>query len=254
MLSGRLRKGTTLEDRGDSATAQLKIRVKERTRAELEQAAKVNDWPLNREIATRLETSLEHERRAPTRETGVLLNAVSTMIAVIEANTGNRWHEDGFTFLAVKRAIDDLFEANSPLALQGLPADYFQNLIRQNDEVERIREARDIGRQAVAQFEEEHPELNAHWDPHHSPEIVRKREGLMGRGGVVPSEASTEVEKQWMALIEAAKSGDRAIIDAQASHRAADDPFAHLQEEHLDLARRVAERFIPAFRIIPTKG
>lgn len=107
-------------DRAESSSVQLKVRVKERTRAILEQAAKENEQPLNKEIASRLEDSIRQESELGGRRTASFLRLVATTIEDIEAATGKAWHDDYATWHAVRAAlptvIDDILKRNRPIA------------------------------------------------------------------------------------------------------------------------------------------
>ncbi|MBP8235171.1 MAG: Arc family DNA-binding protein [Rhizorhabdus sp.] len=101
-------------ERQPSDTAQLKIRVKESVRQQLEDAARENDWTLNREIARRLEESLREDRAHGSRRTTAFVQQIAAAIALIEADTDADWHADEDTFLAVKGAIEALLVRLDP--------------------------------------------------------------------------------------------------------------------------------------------
>jgi hypothetical protein len=101
-------------DRADGDTVQLKVRLKESARARLERAAKVNDWPLNREIASRIERSLSDDDQAGGPVNSTFLRLFSAMVATAEQRTGKRWIDDLETWIAVRSSVEMLLLANRP--------------------------------------------------------------------------------------------------------------------------------------------
>ena len=97
-----------MAERPDSATAQLKLRVRETVRHRLESAARTNGWPLNKEIERRLSASFEVEDQAGGAQTAALLRLIAADISAIEAETGHRWSEDYATWQAVRETLKEL--------------------------------------------------------------------------------------------------------------------------------------------------
>jgi hypothetical protein len=95
-----------MSEREESATVQLKVRVKERMRAALEEAARQNDWTLNREISQRLDQSLDFEERLGGATLLSFFQASALAIKVVEGRTGKRWNEDTATWHAAKAMLE----------------------------------------------------------------------------------------------------------------------------------------------------
>lgn len=103
-----------MADRKPSANAQLKIRVRETSRQKLEEAARLNEWPLNREIVTRLDRSLDEDESLGGRQTTAFLRLLAAQIADVEARTGHDWSTDHTTWEAATLAIISLLQLRRP--------------------------------------------------------------------------------------------------------------------------------------------
>lgn len=102
-------------ERDEAAVAQLKIRVKESVRADLEAAARANNQTLNREIADRLERSLSQERIQGGRSAAFLQIAVGTAIRIAEDASGKDWRRDLPTYRAARKLVIDALDNYQPV-------------------------------------------------------------------------------------------------------------------------------------------
>lgn len=100
--------------RPETATAQLKIRVREDVRRQLEASARENDWPLNKEIAERLEKTLREDENLGGGRTAAFLRLTATLVDAIEQETGQDWLSDPMTFATVRRVIRALVDRRRP--------------------------------------------------------------------------------------------------------------------------------------------
>jgi hypothetical protein len=105
----------TMSDRSDVATVQLKIRMRESVRASLEQAAKLNEWPLNREIASRLDESLREESRLGGPLNANIFYAMASAIGAVERQTGEDWSHDYATWRTAKALLIGLIDDIRPM-------------------------------------------------------------------------------------------------------------------------------------------
>jgi len=101
-------------DREDTATAQLKIRLRETMRAELEASAKANNHTLNKEVVDRLQRSLAQERTQGGRSAAVLQVAIGTAIRIAEDITGADWRYDYPTYQAARGLIIEALDKYQP--------------------------------------------------------------------------------------------------------------------------------------------
>ena len=79
-----------MAERADTAKAQIKLRLREPLRAELEAEAKRRGFSLNMEIARRLENSLVEEKRGNIvfgdEEMFILMNTFASVLRAFEIN------------------------------------------------------------------------------------------------------------------------------------------------------------------------
>jgi hypothetical protein len=100
-------------------TVQLKVRVREDLRAQLERAATERDVSLNTEIAERLAKSFEAQSQLQAAveaqlggaHTAALLKLTAARIQLIEVRTGKRWIDDPLTTLEVRKAWAEVLDA-----------------------------------------------------------------------------------------------------------------------------------------------
>lgn len=111
--------------RKQSATVQLKTRMKEPLRARLEEAAKDRGVSLNSELVDRLERSFERENNIIQSIGGLeyfaLLAMLGNAVKLVEEQTGRKWQQDFETREQVKQAIATIFDAISPKLGSELP-------------------------------------------------------------------------------------------------------------------------------------
>jgi hypothetical protein len=103
-----------MNDRPESATAQLKIRVREDMRQKLEDAARMHRWPLNKEISSRLARTLREDEELGGGRTSAILRSFASVIELAEGTTGKNWIEDYQTWQATKRAINHVINIWEP--------------------------------------------------------------------------------------------------------------------------------------------
>lgn len=97
--------------RKQSATVQLKVRMKEPLRAELAKEAKKRGHSLNAEIVDRLEHS---DWRLGSRETKNLMEVLAMAVSTVEHHTGKTWTEDEETMAQAYLAIYGILGAFGP--------------------------------------------------------------------------------------------------------------------------------------------
>ena len=117
--------------RSRSDTVQLKARMKEPLRAKLEGAAAAKGISLNAEMVHRLEQSFQRERAQQELSQTVknafyeefggleyspLLAMLGNAIRMVEAGTGQKWHQDFETAAQVNEAVTTIIGAFSPKA------------------------------------------------------------------------------------------------------------------------------------------
>lgn len=95
-----------MNDRREAGPAQLKLRVPEAVRLQLEAAAQANDRPLNKEVVHRLEESLRHDAALGDAQTAAVLRVLGGMVDAAQQKTGKYWLEDAATFKAARKLID----------------------------------------------------------------------------------------------------------------------------------------------------
>ena len=104
--------------RKQSATVQLKLRMKEPLRARLEKTAKTRGVSLNSEAVDRIDRSYEHESGILWSIGGLeyfpLLAMLGNAVKLVEEQTGRKWQQDFETRAQVKQAIATIFDAISP--------------------------------------------------------------------------------------------------------------------------------------------
>lgn len=103
-----------MTERADEATIQLKVRMKESTRAAFEALAKAHEWTLNREINDQLERALRNNNQFGGPRTADVFRAAAAEISFVEQATGEHWLDDFGTFHVVKRLLDDLITDRTP--------------------------------------------------------------------------------------------------------------------------------------------
>jgi hypothetical protein len=106
-------KGPRVE-RSDTATAQLKFRVRETLRQALENAAAANERPMNKEITARLEASFREETAWGGPRTASFLRLIAANIEAIETESEAKWYADYATWHAVKEMIPTLVARYRP--------------------------------------------------------------------------------------------------------------------------------------------
>jgi hypothetical protein len=104
-----------MSERSETATVQIKVRLKEATRAQLEQSARANEWPLNREVGVRLEQSLRDDAALGGGATTTLLKRLAADIEAMERMAGRAWHSDYAALIAAKDLLEDAFRSFGPL-------------------------------------------------------------------------------------------------------------------------------------------
>lgn len=92
--------------RQKTATVQLKVRMKEPLRAQLEKAAKARGVSINADVVDRLENSFRYQEDVfGGRRTFILMKLAADIFHIVEENTGKRWDDDEETFeLAINKA------------------------------------------------------------------------------------------------------------------------------------------------------
>ena len=80
--------------RTKSATIHLSLRMKERLRAQLERAAKMNGTSINTETVNRVEQSFEIESRFGGSQNVDLINMIGNMMKIAETRYGSDWREN----------------------------------------------------------------------------------------------------------------------------------------------------------------
>ena len=112
--------------RSRSDTIQLKVRMKEPLRAEIEAAAKAKGVSLNAEIVERLQRASQGEwveyEKFGGKATYRLMVLLATTLVLVETVTGKKWHKDELTYQEAREAIDAFFVRFRPghLKPQGL--------------------------------------------------------------------------------------------------------------------------------------
>jgi hypothetical protein len=95
--------------RPDTATAQLKVRLREPLRARLEAEADRNGYSLNTEIVRRLEASIRDEDIGAVlfgdRDLYHCMDALARLVRAVEMHEGKLWLEDRATY---NRAVDTI--------------------------------------------------------------------------------------------------------------------------------------------------
>ncbi|HEX8443039.1 MAG TPA: hypothetical protein VF631_05265 [Allosphingosinicella sp.] len=110
------------ERSGGELVSITKVRVREPVKAELERAARQNEWPLNREIQNRLEMSLELERDLGGRLP--LFRLMAWAIGTIEGQHGGKLENDYWAFHRARGAIEGALNTIRP----PLPAEIADSL------------------------------------------------------------------------------------------------------------------------------
>ena len=110
--------------RPKSATVDLKVRMKEPLRAEIEAAAKDRGVSLNAEAVALMEQALQEREALGGRECYALFRMMGAAANLIEGRTGNSAASDWETSLAVREAWKKLVAAWSPKMPEKLEAKF----------------------------------------------------------------------------------------------------------------------------------
>jgi hypothetical protein len=130
-------KASMAKKREQTATVDIKIRMRERLRAKIERAAGVSAISMNLEMVNRLEKSFEDERRAVSTSGGSAALAIAKLIGVVidlrsGGGTNTHWLQDRNSFDQTVRAINAVLEQFKPAA----PESITQNAQRRPSESE----------------------------------------------------------------------------------------------------------------------
>jgi hypothetical protein len=124
----------------------------------LRRSAATSGVPLARELATRLEASLDGNPYQIALFGGTKTHAFALLLALtlkhLRTRTGHWWHEDRFTFENAKGAADLLFEFFKPSGRFGIPSDLPHPLPGQvrRTKVGVPHRQTDFGREAAAEL------------------------------------------------------------------------------------------------------
>ncbi len=100
--------------RKKTATVDLKVRMKEPLRAQIERAAKDRGVSLNAEVVERLNLSFQKEDALGGRELAGLFQMIAGAVALVEAKSGESWLKDWATFSSVRTAIINILKTHVP--------------------------------------------------------------------------------------------------------------------------------------------
>jgi hypothetical protein len=115
--------GRIMAARKQSDIVQIKLRLKEKLRAHIEENAKIRGVSLNSEIVTRLEQSLmEQEFLSESLHTKKLLQIIAGAIYFIEHETGKKWIVDEKTFGRVLLIINQILGHIGPASHEKVTA------------------------------------------------------------------------------------------------------------------------------------
>ncbi len=122
-----------MNPRKESATVQLKVRLKEPLRARIEKAARKRKRPMNTEIVDRLEMSFSEEEKVQLTHqlvmdgvyqqfggigTYSLMKLLTEAIRYIEDETGKSWQDDRNTYEQVETACKVILSKYGPEAVR----------------------------------------------------------------------------------------------------------------------------------------
>ena len=120
-----------MKSRKESATVQLKVRLKEPLRARIEKAARKQEHPMNTEIVDRLEKSFSKDQERQLTHQLVMdgvfeqfgsegkysfVKLMAEAIDLIEDETGKSWQEDSKTYEEVEAACKAILSRYGPEA------------------------------------------------------------------------------------------------------------------------------------------
>jgi hypothetical protein len=140
--------------KGDEAKRHsVGIRTTKALKDKMEVSCAASGRSMAQEIEYRLEQSFRDE--AESADTRTLLRMISSMIFLIEHQTGKSWRDDSDSWLAVKAAVDKVLDDNRP-------DDTASGQVQA--EVEAALDKADVTGAALREYEAAHP-LIAQWRP-----------------------------------------------------------------------------------------
>ena len=106
----------------------VSVRMTTELKGRLEAEARKSDRSLTQEVESRLRDSFEKDDRvtrefAGDRETLGLLRLIGQAVRVLQAETGQTWIKDRYTFDQVRRAVPALLDSFKPAGESRLPDD-----------------------------------------------------------------------------------------------------------------------------------
>ena len=106
--------------RKETATVDLKLRLKEPLRAQIEAAASARGVSLNAEMVSRLYRSFESEEDVfGGRHIYAFMKLLASAVSFIESQRDRKWHEDAATYREVAATLPKLLASFEPKAKKG---------------------------------------------------------------------------------------------------------------------------------------